>query len=47
MPIGGVVGLIIQNGGDIDEDINQRIKGWWQKWRNALWCCAIRGFHLG
>ena len=30
------LGLIIQENGEIDEDINQQIKIGWQKWKNAL-----------
>jgi len=29
------LGLIIQQKGDIDEDINQRIKACWIKWKYA------------
>ena len=30
------LGLIIQQNGDIDEDISQRIRVSWQKWKSAL-----------
>uniref|UniRef100_A0A7C8Z989 RNA-directed DNA polymerase n=1 Tax=Opuntia streptacantha TaxID=393608 RepID=A0A7C8Z989_OPUST len=30
------LGSILEDRGNIDEDINQRIRVGWQKWRNAL-----------
>jgi len=30
------LGSIIQEDGEIDDDVNQRIKIGWQKWKNAL-----------
>ena len=43
--IGGVVvprvkkfkylGSMVEEGGDIDDDISHQIKVWWQKWRKA------------
>ena len=29
------LGLMLQENGDIDEDVNHRIKGRWLKWRQA------------
>ena len=29
------LGSIIHKDGEIEEDVNHRIKGWWMKWRSA------------
>jgi len=40
-------GSIIQQNGDIDEDINQRIKVGWQKWKYASGMLCDKKVPLG
>jgi len=39
------LGSIIQENGEIDKDINQWIKGGWQKRKRLTEFCVIRGSH--
>jgi len=41
------LGSIIQQNGDIDEDINQRIKVGWQKWKFTLGVLCDKRVPLG
>ena len=41
------LGSIIQQNGDIDEDINQRIKVGWQKWKYTLGVLCDKRVPLG
>lgn len=37
-----VSGMIIQNKGEIEEDVNLRIQVGWMKWRKASWVICDR-----
>ena len=41
------LGSIVQQNGEIDEDINQRIKVGWQKWKHATGVLCDKMMHVG
>jgi len=41
------LGSIMDENGDIDEDINYRIRVGWQKWRSAVGVLCDKKIHVG